>query len=76
MSRLPSLKPREVIRALERAGFVISRQSGSHCRLIHRDDPRRATTVALHGATDVPRGTLRQIIDQAGLTVDEFLALL
>ena len=33
--RLPALTAREVIRALERAGFVVSRTSGSHCRLIH-----------------------------------------
>ncbi len=73
--RLPSICPREVIRALERAGFVVARTSGSHCRLIHRTDPTRKITVPYHGR-DLKRGTLRAIIAQAGLTVDEFNALL
>ncbi len=73
--RLPSLRAREVIRALERAGFVVSRTSGSHCRLIHAADPTRKVTVPVHGA-DLKRGTLRAIISQAGLSVAEFLALL
>jgi predicted RNA binding protein YcfA (HicA-like mRNA interferase family) len=74
--RLPAIRARDVIRALERAGFAISRISGSHCRLIHSTDPERKVTVPLHGSTDLKRGTLRGIIAQAGLTVAEFLALL
>jgi predicted RNA binding protein YcfA (HicA-like mRNA interferase family) len=74
--RLPSVKAREVIRALERAGFFVSRTSGSHCRLIHATDPARKVTVPLHGSSDLKRGTLRSIISQAGLTVGEFIALL
>ena len=74
--RLPSLRAREVIRALERAGFFVSRTSGSHCRLIHSTDPARKVTVPLHGSSDIKRGTLRGIISQAGLSVAEFIALL
>jgi predicted RNA binding protein YcfA (HicA-like mRNA interferase family) len=74
--RLPSVKAREVIRALERAGFAVSRTSGSHCRLVHRSDPTRKVTIPVHGSTDLKRGTLRSIIAQAGLTVAEFVALL
>jgi predicted RNA binding protein YcfA (HicA-like mRNA interferase family) len=74
--RLPALRARDVIRALERAGFAISRTSGSHCRLIHASDPTRRVTVPLHGCTNLKRGTLRGIINQAGLTVAEFIALL
>jgi predicted RNA binding protein YcfA (HicA-like mRNA interferase family) len=74
--RLPSLKAREVVRALERAGFVISRTSGSHCRLIHSSSPARKVTVPVHSSADLKRGTLRGIISQAGLTVAEFIALL
>jgi predicted RNA binding protein YcfA (HicA-like mRNA interferase family) len=73
--RLPSLRAREVIRALERAGFVVSRTSGSHCRLIHNADPGRKVTVPIHNV-DLKRGTLRAIVSQAGLSVAEFLALL
>lgn len=73
--RLPALTAREVIRALERAGFAVSRTSGSHCRLIHGGNPARKITVPVHSG-DLKRGTLRGIIAQAGLTVAEFIALL
>ena len=72
MSRVPVLKPREVIRALERAGFVVVRVSGSHQRLQHRDDPNRQTTVPFHASRDLPR----DIIEQVGMTVDEFVEFL
>jgi len=73
--RLPSLRPKEVIRALQRAGFFVARTSGSHCRLIHQTDPVRKITVPVHN-NDLKRGTLRAIIAQAGLTVPEFIKLL
>jgi len=73
--RLPALTAREVIRALERAGFVVSRMSGSHCRLIHATDPVRKLTVPVHGG-DLKRGTLRGIVAQSGMTVAEFLKFL
>jgi predicted RNA binding protein YcfA (HicA-like mRNA interferase family) len=73
--RLPALTAREVIRALERAGFAVSRTSGSHCRLIHASNPARKVTVPIHSG-DLKRGTLRGIVAQAGLTVTEFLELL
>ena len=74
--RLPSLKARDVIRALERAGFVHRSLQRSHHGFVHKTDPTRQTTVPVHKGKDVPRGTLRSIIDQAGFTVDEFIALL
>jgi predicted RNA binding protein YcfA (HicA-like mRNA interferase family) len=74
--RLPSLRAREVIRALQNAGFSIVRTSGSHYRLVHDTDPTRQTTVPMHKGKDIPRGTLRAIIEQAGLTVEEFIDLL
>jgi predicted RNA binding protein YcfA (HicA-like mRNA interferase family) len=73
--RLPTVRPREAIRALERAGFYVSRTSGSHCRLVHRSDPARKVTVPVHTG-DLKPGTLRAIIAQAGLTVAEFVSLL
>lgn len=73
--RLPSVTSRDVVKALQRAGFVISRTSGSHCRLIHEDNPTRNVTVPIHSG-DLKRGTLRAIISQAGLTVSEFIKLL
>jgi predicted RNA binding protein YcfA (HicA-like mRNA interferase family) len=73
--RLPALSAKDVIRALERAGFVKSRMSGSHCRMVHPGDPTRKITVPIH-AKDLKRGTLHSIIAQSGLTMAEFLALL
>jgi predicted RNA binding protein YcfA (HicA-like mRNA interferase family) len=75
MPKLPALKPQEVIRALNRAGFVLYRITGSHHHFDHPDHPERVVTVPLHGR-DIKRGTLRSIIKQAGLTADEFLDLL
>jgi predicted RNA binding protein YcfA (HicA-like mRNA interferase family) len=74
--RLPSLRAREVIRALQNAGFSIVRTSGSHYRLVHDTDSTRQTTVPVHKGKDLPRGTLRGIIEQAGLAVEEFIDLL
>ena len=47
-----------------------------HHRLVHVNDPSRATTIAMHKGEDVPRRTLIDIIEQAGLSIDEFLDLL
>lgn len=62
-------KAREVLARLERAGFAIRRQSGSHIVLRHADG--RQTYVAMH-TRDVPNGTFRSILRQSGLTEDEF----
>ena len=75
-ARLPSLKALAVIRALERAGFEVVRSVGRHHRLVHKQDPIRATTVPVHKGRDLPRPILRAIIKQAGLSVDEFVNLL
>jgi hypothetical protein len=45
-------------------------------RLVYSTDPSRQTTVPVHRGKDIPRGTLRDIIAQAGMTVDEFLAII
>jgi len=74
MTRLPSLKPRQVVAALERAGFRVVRIVGSHYQMLN-ESTRRRTTVPHHNR-DLPRGTVAAIIQQAGLTRDEFLKLL
>lgn len=75
MDSLPVIKPREVINALLRGGFYLHHQTGSHARLIHKTRADLRVTVPTH-SKDIPKGTLRRIIRQAGLTVDEFLQLL
>ena len=74
--RVPILKPREVLRALQKAGFVIHHQSGSHAQLKHPDKPQLRVTVPRHDRFDLPVPVLRSIIRQAGLTVEEFLKYL
>lgn len=73
MSRLPTLKPRQVVRALKQAGFEEHHQRGSHLYLRHPD--RRMTSVPMHPG-DLPRGTLHAILRQVGMTVEEFIQLL
>lgn len=75
MPKLPVVNGREVIRALERAGFLLYRRVGSHVSLWN-PDTRRGATVTDHGSKDLPPGTLRGIIRDAGLTVEEFRRLL
>jgi predicted RNA binding protein YcfA (HicA-like mRNA interferase family) len=74
-AKLPALKPRAVLRALGRAGFFVHHSSGSHQILKHRDKPTLRVTVAYH-SRDLKRRTLESIIEQAELTVEEFLKYL
>jgi predicted RNA binding protein YcfA (HicA-like mRNA interferase family) len=71
---LPALRPVEVIAALRRAGFVEVRQSGSHITLRH-PTARRTVIVPRHNR-DLKRGTLHGIIEQSGLSREEFIGLL
>ncbi len=73
--RLPPLTPKEVLRALQRAGFFVHHTSGSHYILKHHDRPTLRVTVAFHNR-DLKRRTLESIIEQSGLSVDEFLTFL
>ena len=73
--RLPALKPRRVIRALQRADFFVHHVAGGHYALRHRHRTDLRVTVAYHNQDLKPK-TLRAIIRQAGLTLDEFIDLL
>jgi predicted RNA binding protein YcfA (HicA-like mRNA interferase family) len=72
---LPALKPARVLRALERAGFFVHHVKGSHYILKHPDKPHVRITLPFHG-TDLKRRTLVSIIDQADLSIEQFLTLL
>ncbi|MDE0154785.1 MAG: type II toxin-antitoxin system HicA family toxin [Gammaproteobacteria bacterium] len=69
MSKLPRISGRACVNALSRAGFYIKRQQSSHI-ILRRDDPFAQLVVPDHKELD--RGTLRAIIRQADLSVDEF----
>lgn len=73
MAKVPLISSRECIRALQKIGFVVTRQTGSHI-ILRREDP--AQTIVVPERREIPKGTLRNIIRDAGLTVDEFTALL
>ncbi len=74
MPRLPTVKPRQVVRALERAGFEIDHQTGSHIILRRASDNSRVV-VPWHNR-DLGRGLTLRIIKSAGLTRDQFIQLL
>lgn len=65
---------RQVVAALRKLGYEVDRQRGSHIVLRNVSPPHRRLAVPDHD--EVARGTLRAIIRQAGLTVDEFISLL
>jgi len=71
MAKLPVLKSREVAAILEKLGFVLVRQRGSHRQYRHVDG--RCTTVPFHAGRDISPVLLRQIAQDIGLTVDELL---
>lgn len=75
MSKVPSLSYLEILRALQRDGWVIVRQRGSHVRLQKRlrDDTLKLTVPA---QKPVKRSTLAHILKQARLDLDTFLRLL
>ncbi|WP_417909841.1 type II toxin-antitoxin system HicA family toxin [Candidatus Electronema sp. PJ] len=74
MSELPQISGREVVKALKKIGYEEDRQRGSHIILRQADWPHRRVTVPDHKET--AKGTLRAIIREIGLTVDEFKNLL
>jgi len=73
MSKLPVISGQDCVKALEKIGFYFKRQEGSHI-VLRRDDPFSQVIVPNHRELD--RGTLRAIIRQAGMSVDEFSKLL
>ena len=70
--KLPALKPKRIIRALERNGFYIHHTTGSHY-ILKKDKLR--VTIAYHNK-DLRPSALKAIIEAAGLTVEQFLDLL
>ena len=72
--RLPSLTPEEMMRALQKAGLYVVRETGKHI-IMHKQGLRRPVPVPRH-AGDLKRGLQAKIIREAGLTPEEFSDLL
>lgn len=71
MSKLPrGLSGKEVVKALQKAGFYSKRQKGSHI-VLRRDHPFAQVIVPHHKIVDT--GTLDNILDGAGLSIEEFI---
>lgn len=68
---LPVATSRKVIQALTKAGFIEHHTTGSHVIMRHAVDTHRRVTVPMHNR-DLKPGTLRQIIKQCGMSVEEF----
>ncbi len=74
MGILPRISGREVVSALMKIGYEKDRQKGSHIILRHSAPPHRRITVPDH--KEIAKGTIRSIIREAGLTVEQFHSLL
>ncbi|NJL89897.1 MAG: type II toxin-antitoxin system HicA family toxin [Coleofasciculaceae cyanobacterium SM2_1_6] len=73
-NRLPRVTAKEMIRVLEKIGFILARQSGSH--KIYKNAEGRRVTVSYHGATILKPKTLKSILNEANLTVENLIDLL
>jgi len=69
MPKFPSLTPQQVIKFLEKKGFILDRSKGSH-RIYFHPETRRRVIVPFH-RKDLPQGTLREILRQAGIEREE-----
>lgn len=72
MPKLPQLRPKRLVQALQRGGFLMIRQKGSHVQM---KKGNLLTTVPMHPG-DINPATLRSILRQTKLTVEELLALI
>ena len=75
MPKLPVVSGEEAVRAFTRGGFRFRRQRSSHVQLAD-ESGQILLSVPVHSGEDLPPGTLRRLVSQSGLTVDEFRRLL
>lgn len=74
MKMLPLVSGREAVKAFQKIGYEIDHQTGSHIILRHGEPPHRRLSVPDH--KELAKGTLRALIRQSGLTVEESVGLL
>ena len=75
MAKLPNVSGREAISAFGKIGFYENRQSSSHV-VLKKDGHRYNLSIPVHSNEDLKKGTLRQLIRSAGITVEKFCELL
>ncbi len=71
-TKLPVINAKELIKILERKGFTLTRQSGSHA--IYANQNSVKVTVPIHGKRDLGKGLLKQIMKDAGLTNEDIVS--
>ena len=74
MPKLPVRSGKDLVKIFAKLGYEFDHQTGSHLILRHQNPPYRRLTIPNH--KEIAKGTLRAIISQAGITLDEFLSLL
>lgn len=74
MPKLPSLTSQKIVKVLEKRGFVLDRVKGSH-HIYYNPETRRRVVIPLH-KKDLPKGTLFEILKQAGISKEELAELL
>jgi len=73
MAKLPRISGMEAVKAFNKGGWFVARQTGSHIIMVK---PGSKVTLSVPRHRELDRGTLRKLIKLAGLTVDEFVELL
>ena len=74
MPKLPIISGKEVIKILQKRGYFVDHQTGSHIILRHKDPPHRRTTVPNHST--IAKGTLLAILRETGITREELFELI
>ena len=74
MPKLPVLQDRDLVRLLVQFGFIERRQTGSHKVFKHPDG--RRIVVAMHAGKGIPKGALRGIIKDMGVSIEELTRML
>ena len=74
MPKLPVIKAKDLLKTLTKMGFVKHHQAGSHIQMKHPDG--RRTTVPYRPSKEIPRGTLKGIIDDLGIDVEDFIKII
>lgn len=67
---MSSITPKKLLQFLEKRGFYITRQSGSHMILHHNTDKTKRLTLPIHNK-DLKQGTLSSVLKQAGIEKKE-----
>ncbi|MFY1644868.1 type II toxin-antitoxin system HicA family toxin [Methanoculleus bourgensis] len=73
MGKLPIISGREAVKAFSKVGWRVARQTGSHVIMLNHSSP---ALLSIPDHAELKRGTLRNLITDASMTVDEFLALI